>query len=148
MSSVFSKSTQIAGRVSVLHFWPHLVGAGALALLTWSGAAGAFGPWALSIAALLVARAASVILLGTRWWVTDQQVVQSVGVVSRHTSEIEIQTLEDVEVRQSWIGRWLDVGSVLVRAPGRRVVLAGVRHPAELARMLRGRRGAAPTDDA
>jgi uncharacterized membrane protein YdbT with pleckstrin-like domain len=148
MSRVDSTSTKIAGRVSVLHFWAHFVGAGALAMLAWGGALGAFRPWGLAIAALLVARAASVIVLGTRWWVTDQQIVQSVGVVSRHTSEIEIQTLEDVEVRQGWIGRWLDVGSVLVRGQDRRVVLSGVRHPATLAQLLRGRRDAPPTNDA
>ena len=82
--------------------------------------------------------ALAVLCLGTRWWVTRDRVVQSAGVVSRHTQEFEIADLCDLEVRQGPIARLLNVGS-LRSASGKRTVLSGIRNPASIAALIRER---------
>jgi len=145
MSRVDTTATEIAGRTSVLHFWRHYVAAGALLLLGFVGLGAEAGgllrelaPWSLIAGALLVVHALAVLFLGTRWWVTRDRVVQSAGVVSRHTQEFEITELCDVEVQQGPIARLLNVGS-LRSGQGKRTVLSGIRNPASIAALIRER---------
>ena len=139
--------TGTGGRTSALHFSAHFIVGGLCLVLGgshWSRAAEgglltALAPWLLLVGLGLLVRALAVLLFGTRWWITKDQVVQSAGVISRSTSITPIERLSRVEVRQSWIGRWLGIGAVRLEGDGspQAVTLCGVRSPGSVAARIR-----------
>ena len=120
----------------MLHFWKHYLLA---ACLFAAGQLGAPAAWLNAAALAVLGHAAAVLAFGTRWWITREEVVRSSGVVSRHTTQVAIPALRDVQVRQGPIARWLGVGSLRLSSGGRKrpLVLRGVRAPARLAALLR-----------
>lgn len=143
MPRVDEKQTRWSGRISGLYFWKrYLIAAVLLAAgLADPGplALGSLAPWLVAAGALLLGWTLATVFFGGRSWVTTEQVVQSTGVVSRHTSELRIGELQGVEVRQGWIERLLKIGSVAVSSQSRdsAVVLSGVRDPDALADLIR-----------
>ena len=143
MGRVDTRATRWAGRISGLHFWRHYLLAVPLLVIgiTLRGEF-AWAPWLIVAGALLLLRALALLFLGDRWWVTQEQIVQSEGVVSRHTRELLIEELDDIEIHQSWVERLLDIGSVRLRRAGQEkaeIVLSGVRKPANLVGAIRER---------
>ena len=145
MARVDRDAARCSGRTSGLHFWSYylvaalLVVGGAVTLPAGEGALGALAPLAIALGAIVLLRALAVLIFGTRWWVTAERVVQSAGVISRQTSELDIRHLREVEVRQGRLGRLLGIGSVRVSSaePSEPVVLSGVRGPEHVADLIR-----------
>jgi uncharacterized membrane protein YdbT with pleckstrin-like domain len=86
---------------------------------------GGFLHWAEVIGAWLFL-AGGLILLGEawfRWWtteiaVTDRRVIYKTGFIQRKTTEMHMDKVESVEIRQSVLGRLLDYGDVEIRGVG------------------------------
>jgi uncharacterized membrane protein YdbT with pleckstrin-like domain len=58
-----------------------------------------------------------------RWWtteiaVTDRRVIYKTGFIQRNTTEMHMDKVESVEVKQSVLGRILDYGDVEIRGVG------------------------------
>jgi len=58
-----------------------------------------------------------------QWWtteiaVTDRRVIYKTGFVRRNTTEMHMDKVESVEVKQSILGRMLDYGDVEIRGVG------------------------------
>jgi hypothetical protein len=58
-----------------------------------------------------------------RWWtteiaVTDRRVIYKTGFIRRNTTEMHMDKVESVEVKQSILGRLLDYGDVEIRGVG------------------------------
>ena len=68
----------------------------------------------IGLAGLILLHAAAVVCFGTRWWITSGEVVQSRGVVSRHTEDLWLADLSRGEVKQDFVERLLGVGSISV----------------------------------
>ena len=85
MSKVDTGAVRTAGRTSALHFVPHFVLGGLCFGVSWTqwgaadGVLTALAPWLLLAGGALVVRALSVILFGTRWWITKDQVVHLIA---------------------------------------------------------------------
>jgi len=70
--------------------------------------------------------AAGVVLLARalfHWWtteiaVTDRRVIYKTGFIRRNTTEMHMDKVESVEVKQSILGRLLDYGDVEIRGVG------------------------------
>ncbi len=150
MPRVDEKRTRYSGRVSVLYFWRrYLIAALLLAvgLYLHGGAEAGAGPglawaapWLIAAGAGLPCWTLAVVFFGARYWVTSDHVVHSLGVVSRHTHELEIGRVSDVEIRQGWIERLLNIGSIWLRTgerEGSAVTLSGIRDPEALAQLIR-----------
>jgi uncharacterized membrane protein YdbT with pleckstrin-like domain len=73
-----------------------------------------------------------------KWWtteiaVTDRRVIHKTGFIRRKTTEIAMDKVESVEVRQSVLGRILDYGDVQIRGVGTQSEpLKTIAHPLEL----------------
>lgn len=143
MARVDTGASRSAGRISGFHFWKHYLLAAPL--IVTGITLGDEPPWALWLVVagcVVLARALALLFFGDRWWVTEDQIVQSEGVVSRHTQELAIDELDGIEVRQGWVERLLDIGSVRLRRSGcdkADIVLSGVRAPAAVVRAIRER---------
>ena len=141
MSRVDEKQTRWSGRASLLFYWKRTLVAGVLLVLGLAlpeghALASAAG-WLTALGGLLLGWTLALVFFGGRHWVTSDQVVQSLGVVSRHTEELEISASRNVSVHQGWIERLLGVGSVRLRSEGRDMVLAGVKQPEAVADLIR-----------
>lgn len=154
MPRLESSTIRSSGRSSGLSFWPHYVAAGALIgvaiLLEIGNSAGRLALWLGIFGAAVLLRPLAVLCFGTRWWLTRDQVVQSAGVISRHTTELDLQDLHKVEVRQGPIARLLNVGSVHVSCEvdtERELVLSGVRDPDRVASSIRSETDEAPSGE-
>ncbi len=151
MARVDEAHTRWSGRVSGLYFWRRYLVAGVLlaaglanlpdeAAPARAGALASLAPWMIAAAVGLLGWTLTRVFCGGRWWVTRDQVVHSLGIVSRHTREFEIAELRDVQVRQGLIERLLNIGSISLSSPERKgtaVVLSGVRAPDEVAAVIR-----------
>jgi uncharacterized membrane protein YdbT with pleckstrin-like domain len=150
MTKLDTARARSAGRTSISYFWGYYLVAGAL--LVWglsrfpegdlraASGGGLVAVWAVVLGIAVLAWPVVSIWFGTRWWVTEEGVVASEGVISRDTREIRLDDVGEVEVRQGWIARLFGFGSVLVSrrdrsGPG--VVLAGVRAPNRVAAAIR-----------
>ena len=78
-----------------------------------------------SIAAIALAAAGGVMFLSAwfrRWTteidVTDRRVVYKRGFIRRHTVEMNMDKIESVDVDQSFWGRLLDYGDIIIRGTG------------------------------
>ena len=71
--------------------------------------------------------------LGTEVAVTDRRVIYKVGLLQRHTIEINMDKVESVDVDQSFAGRLFGYGSITVRGTGEAIeTLRNIAHPIEL----------------
>lgn len=123
----------------MLSFWKHYLVAGVL-LLAATRLAQTPAALLATLATLVLAHVAAEICFGTRWWITGADVVQSRGVVSRHTEQLRLADLSQVDVKQDLIERLLDVGSISVGNPedeGTALTLRGVRRPHQLIQLLK-----------
>src|SRR5262249_56933771 len=100
-----------------------------LALLRARVRAGASACWVGSRIGVIVAGlclAVGLILLAQewfRWWtteiaVTNRRVIYKTGFIWRDTTEMHMDKVESVEVKQSILGRILDYGDVEIRGVG------------------------------
>lgn len=132
-------NTRIAGRTSLRSFWKHYLVAGVL-LIAATRLEQTPAMLLATLATAVLVHVAVVICFGTRWWINGADVVQSRGVVSRHTEQLRLADLSQVDVKQDLIERLLDVGSVSVANPEDShptLTLRGVRRPHQLMRLLK-----------
>jgi uncharacterized membrane protein YdbT with pleckstrin-like domain len=152
MAQVSKTDTRWASRPSPLHHWPRWLLALGLAATAWllpADAPGEASDWLLVGAAVVGLWTAVSWWFGGQAWVTEEKVVQSRGVVSRHTTEVRIVRVDEVEVKQSGIELLLGIGRLRLRsndASEQPVTLRGVRHPAEVARLIRDQRAQSDQD--
>ena len=81
----------------------------------------------------------SIITLGLMPWtdrlssefaITNKRIIIKTGLIRRHTVELNIQQVESVKVDQSFLGRWLNYGTVtIVGSGGTREVFQNIRQP-------------------
>ena len=74
---------------------------------------------AIVAAALLLAAVGAFVARWLRTWadefvVTDHRVIRRVGLVSRETQQAPLDRIQDITVEQSWLGRLLDYGDVIL----------------------------------
>jgi uncharacterized membrane protein YdbT with pleckstrin-like domain len=74
--------------------------------------------FAFFIASVILGVQNMITILTTEFAVTDRRVIAKTGFVRRHTLEIFLSKIESVAVRQTWLGRLLDVGTVTVTGTG------------------------------
>ena len=91
------------GRVSWWSVW-HLLAAGVILL-----------PVAVGIVFLAWAW---IRVRATELAITDKRVIAKFGFISRNTIEISIQKVESIQVQQSFIGRMLDFGTLIISGTG------------------------------
>ena len=110
----------------ILHRWEILTGAlTVIAALLHFSTRHDTGPGPIYYVMLLLL--AATIVLFIRSWViratteivvTDRRIIHKVGLISRHTQEINITKVETVDVNQSLWGRMVDYGSVSIIGTG------------------------------
>lgn len=61
---------------------------------------------------------ALILLTTTEFAVTDRRVIAKTGFIRRHTLEMFLSKVESVAVRQTWLGRLLNAGTVTVTGTG------------------------------
>jgi len=84
--------------------------------------------WRLALFLLLAIPTFGIALLAAGWeWlrlraieqgVTDRRVVRKTGIVSRHTTELRLASIETVDLRQTSLGRVLGYGDVVLTGRG------------------------------
>jgi uncharacterized membrane protein YdbT with pleckstrin-like domain len=122
---------EVVRHVSSLHWSLYapgallLIAAGVIALVRPDAAAHWLGHWVVVIAAGLCFAAGLVLIARAwfKWWtteiaVTDRRVVSKTGFIWRNTTEMHMDKVESVEVKQSILGRILDYGDVEIRGVG------------------------------
>jgi uncharacterized membrane protein YdbT with pleckstrin-like domain len=72
-------------------------------------------------AGVLLAIAAWLKRFGTEIAVTDRRVIYKTGLIRRHTTEINMDKIESVDVDQSVLGRMFGYGTVTIRGTGEAV---------------------------
>lgn len=71
--------------------------------------------------------------VGTEIVVTDRRILFKRGLIARHTVEMNVSKIETVDVEQSFLGRILGYGDVVIRGTGGTFEpLLCVAHPLEL----------------
>jgi membrane protein YdbS with pleckstrin-like domain len=95
-----------------------LAGGGALASRTRPDSA-VTKPAAIAAAALAVAAVGAFFARWLRAWadefvVTDHRVMRRVGLITRETQQAPLDKIQDITVEQSWLGRLLDYGDVIL----------------------------------
>jgi membrane protein YdbS with pleckstrin-like domain len=99
----------------------------------------------LAVVALVLLRLAKlgvgiVRLRSQRYRVTNQRLVLESGVLSKRIGEIDMRTVDDVELRQRPLPRMLGIGDIAIVSTDRqaaRVVLLGVEDPRALRELIR-----------
>jgi uncharacterized membrane protein YdbT with pleckstrin-like domain len=122
---------EVVRHVSSLHWIPYvpgialLIAAAFIALIRPDASSHWLGNWVAVIAAILCLAVGLVLLVRTwfKWWtteiaVTDRRVVFKTGFVRRNTTEMHMDKVESVDVKQSILGRLLDYGDVEIRGVG------------------------------
>ena len=130
--------------VDVRPHWWFLSGPAAVTVLVIVGSmtAAVAGTPHWTVWAFLVALAASVIWLAARYarWattrlvVTTSRVIDQRGVLARRGREIPLSALSDIGYRQTFLGRVIGMGDVLLESAGKagQEVFADLPHPAEI----------------
>jgi uncharacterized membrane protein YdbT with pleckstrin-like domain len=96
----------------------------ALALLLWyyNDANGnlllLYGALVFGVCAVVLAIPAWLKRLGTEVAVTDRRIISKSGLIQRHTTEVNMDKVESVDVDQSIFGRLFDYGSITIRGTG------------------------------
>ncbi len=79
------------------------------------------GALVFGTAGVLLAIAAWLKRFGTEIAVTDRRVIYKTGLIRRHTTEINMDKIESVDVDQSVLGRMFGYGTVTIRGTGEAV---------------------------
>jgi uncharacterized membrane protein YdbT with pleckstrin-like domain len=110
----------------------------ALALLLWfyldpsMDVLPLYGAAVSGIIALVLAIPAWLKRFGTEIAVTDRRIISKTGLVQRHTTEVNMDKVESVDVDQSIFGRLFGYGSITVRGTGEGIAtLHNIAHPLE-----------------
>jgi uncharacterized membrane protein YdbT with pleckstrin-like domain len=96
----------------------------AVGLLAWYFADGTGSPFlligalAFGVSAVILAIPAGLKRLGTEVAVTDRRVIYKTGFIWRDTTEMHMDKVESVDVKQSVLGRILNYGDVEIRGVG------------------------------
>lgn len=121
-----SKNEEIQERFA--HHWTKYVAiwlVGILGILVLIGPLVAFWMW-LS-------------LKKTEYGVTNKRVITKTGVISRHSEEMKLTSIETVEIRQSFWGRIFGSGSLLVTGRGTSdLIIPDIDNPLEAKKMIEG----------
>ncbi len=68
---------------------------------------------------------------------TENRIIIKRGLLAYSTHELELKTVEEVNVRQSWIGRIFDYGTLQIRGIGTdTLVIKHLSHPIEFRRAV------------
>jgi uncharacterized membrane protein YdbT with pleckstrin-like domain len=116
------------------------IAAGILAIVRPEASQSWFLHWTAVIAAWLcfAIGVAVVAWAWFQWWttetaVTDRRVIYKTGFIQRNTTEMHMDKVESVDVKQSILGRILDYGDVEIRGVGTGFEpLRKIAHPLEL----------------
>jgi uncharacterized membrane protein YdbT with pleckstrin-like domain len=70
--------------------------------------------------------------------VTDRRVIVKTGIIARHSSELPLERIDEVYLRQSVLGRLFGYGTVLVSGMGgsEKIAFAGIDDPVEFHRAI------------
>ncbi len=102
--------------------WLLILAAFIVVVLAWSDPSletpALIGAAALLLLGLLLLLRAWVTRATTEIVVTDKRVIHKVGLLARHTAEMNLSKVETVDVDQGLGGRILGYGSVLIRGTG------------------------------
>jgi uncharacterized membrane protein YdbT with pleckstrin-like domain len=79
------------------------------------------GALVFGTAGVLLAITAWLKRFGTEIAVTDRRVIYKTGLIRRHTTEINMDKIESVDVDQSVLGRMFSYGTVTIRGTGEAV---------------------------
>lgn len=82
---------------------------------------------------------------GTRWTLYATRLVQQEGLISRKTSEVDLEDIRNVQVSQSAMQRIVGIGDVLVSTAARNeeeVAARSIRAPQEFADLISRQKGA------
>ncbi len=91
-----------------------------------------YGAILFGIIALVLAAPAWIKRLGTEIAVTDRRIISKSGLVQRHTTEVNIDKVESVDVDQPILGRLFGYGSITVRGTGEGITtLHNIAQPLE-----------------
>ncbi len=91
-----------------------------------------YGAILFGIIALVLAAPAWIKRLGTEIAVTDRRIISKSGLVQRHTTEVNMDKVESVDVDQSILGRLFGYGSITVRGTGEGIAtLHNIAQPLE-----------------
>jgi uncharacterized membrane protein YdbT with pleckstrin-like domain len=101
------------------------------------------GVFLLLVAAFLVGRFAYwyAKMNATALLVTNRRVVLQSGVLSNQSSEFPLETVNDIQVDQRFLGRLMDVGDIVITAGGRQMVMMAVEQPLAVADRIRTAKG-------
>lgn len=72
----------------------------------------------VGVAGLLMLASAAGAIASTQAQVTSETVIVTTGVLRQHTFEMPLEQVEAVSVNQSFIGRWLNYGTVVIAGTG------------------------------
>jgi uncharacterized membrane protein YdbT with pleckstrin-like domain len=70
------------------------------------------------VASIILGMQSIIIILTTEFAITNRRVIAKTGFIRRHTLEIFLSKIESVAIRQTWLGRLLDAGTVTVTGTG------------------------------
>jgi uncharacterized membrane protein YdbT with pleckstrin-like domain len=91
-----------------------------------------YGAGVFGIVAVVLAIPAWLKRFGTEIAVTDRRIISKTGLVQRHTTEVNMDKVESVDVDQSILGRLFGYGSITVRGTGEGIAtLHNIARPLE-----------------
>jgi uncharacterized membrane protein YdbT with pleckstrin-like domain len=91
-----------------------------------------YGAILFGIVSIALAIPALLKRLGTEIAVTDRRIISKSGLVQRHTTEVNMDKVESVDVDQSIFGRLFGYGSITVRGTGEGIAtLHNIARPLE-----------------
>jgi uncharacterized membrane protein YdbT with pleckstrin-like domain len=91
-----------------------------------------YGAGVFGIVAVVLAIPAWLKRLGTEIAVTDRRIIAKSGLIQRHTTEVNMDKVESVDVDQSIFGRLFGYGSITVRGTGEGIAtLHNIARPLE-----------------
>ena len=110
-----------------IHWVVYLPGVGlwlvAFAMLGFAANAAGRPLWSLAALIVMLIAASSTFRAWFRRWtteidVTDRRIIYKRGFIRRHTVEMNMDKVESVDVDQSFLGRILNYGNIIVRGTG------------------------------
>src|SRR5262249_49779101 len=98
-----------------------------------------------AVAVLVVLRLAKVawhaaVLRSHRYRVTNQRIVLEIGVLSKRLAEVDMRTVEDIQLSQRLVQRMLGIGDIAIAGADRqmgRFRLLGVESPRDVREQIR-----------
>jgi uncharacterized membrane protein YdbT with pleckstrin-like domain len=91
-----------------------------------------YGAVLFGIVAVVLATPTWLKRFGTEIAVTNRRIIYKKGLIQRHTTEVNMDKVESVDVNQSIFGRLFGYGSITVRGTGEGIAtLHNIAHPLE-----------------